>query len=252
MSPEIPFLAALTIAGGGTALVATLVLYLVQARGRRAGLAPAAVSLALVGPVCGIGGASKHLTETFAQMAESGAGGAAAVVAGCTSCQGLMSLGNWVAIATLALAAVLGWFDGGPGCSAPKRPGSQGRLQVLVGLLVLPVVLVAGLHEYARGTNRIAVAVAVAPTAAPGDPGEGPGAIHVVVSRMARGVYAGMLGAPVLLLLLVGLAITAAFLAWRMEPPRWFRAVGTALLIATAALSLAGILLFERAVPIPR
>jgi hypothetical protein len=167
----------LTILTAGAAIVAlftVVIVYLVHGGRHRPCLAPAALSLSFVAPVCGIGAASKHLAQTFADMANSGGGGAAALIAGCTRAQNLMRLGNGAAIVTLVLAAGLGWL----GARSPNQAGhpqaSVRRLSWLLVLFLFPLVAVGSLHEYARTTNRIAVQVAEAPTAKPGEPGEGP------------------------------------------------------------------------------
>jgi hypothetical protein len=251
-SGEVLVLAILTAGAATIALVAVLVAYLAQAGRRRAGLAPAAVTLSLVGPVCGIAAASKHLTQTFADMANSGSGGAAALIAGCARAQNLMRLGDGIAMVTLVLAAGLGWLDtGSPSTSDRPQPPAR-RLIAALALSMLAVIVAGGLHEYVGATNRIAVAVAEGPAAEPGEPGEGPVVVEALVSRMTRGMLLGGLGAPVLLLIIAGLAVTCAILGWNADAPPSFRIAGTALLLMTAALAVAGALLFDRPVLIPR
>jgi hypothetical protein len=246
---------ALTILTAGAAIVALItvvVIYLVQAGRHRACLAPAALSLSLVGPVCGIGAASKHLAQTFADMANSGGGGAAALIAGCTRAQSLMRLGDGAAIITLVLAAGLGWLGVRSPSQAGHRQASVRRLSALFALFLFPVIAVGCLHEYVRATNRIAVGVAEAPTAKPGASGEGPVVVQALVSRMTRGVFVGFFGALVLLGALATFAISSAILAWKVVAPSSCRIASTALLLMAAALAAAGILLFDRPIPLPR
>ncbi len=242
----------LTAGASAAALIAVVVTYVVQTGPRRAGLVPLAAAASMVGPLVGIGAASKHLAQTFGDMAASGSGGAAAVITGCSQAQRLMVIGDVAAIVTLVLAAGLGWL----GADGPRRGGrSTGRVRGLGPLLVLsvlPVVAVASLHEYARVTNRIAVGVAEAPTAKPGEPGEGPVVVQALVSRMSKGVLLGALGAPALLVLLLAAAVVATIVGWNAAVPQSFRVVGTALLVVAAAIAVAGIFLFERPVVLPR
>jgi hypothetical protein len=242
----------LTAGASIAALIAVVVTYVVQAGPRRAGLVPLAAAASMVGPLVGIGAASKHLAQTFGDMAASGSGGAAALIAGCSQAQRLMLVGDVGAIITLVLASGLGWL----GARNP-RPGSRpdGRVRSLGPLLalsVLPVLAVASLHEYARATNRIAVGVAEAPTAKPGDSGEGPVVVQALVSRMSSGVLLGALGAPALLVLLVAVAVITTILGWNAAVPEAVRMAGTALLLAAAAAAVVGALLFERPVVLPR
>ncbi len=249
---EVIALTILTVATSVAALVAVLVVYLVQAGRHRAGAISTAASLSLVGPVCGVGAASKHLAQTFSDIASSGGGGPAALVAGCARAQNLMCLGDGAAIVTLVLAAGLGWRGARSPSQSGRPPVSPGRLLALFALLIVPAIVVGSLHENARTTNQMAVALAEAPTAGPGQPGEGPAVVQALVSRMSRGVLLGVLGAPVVLIVLAGFAVTSAILGWKSELPPPFRIAGTLLLLAIAALAAAGILLFERPVLLPR
>jgi hypothetical protein len=253
MASSGPGLIALTILVAGAAvaaLIATVVIYLVQTGARRAGLAPLAAGLSMVGPLVGVAAASKHLAETFAEMASSG-GGAAALIAGCAQAERLMSIGNVGAVITAVVAAGLGWV-----CAAESKlvrsTVRQRRTGTLLGLTILPVLAVASLHEYARTTNRIAVAVAEAPTAKPGEPGEGPVVVQALISRMSRGVWLGAIGAPALLVLVIAAAIVATVLGWSAAVPESFRILGTFVFLAIAALAVTGIVLFQRPVVLPR
>ncbi len=242
----------LTAGASVAALIAVVATYSFQKGSRRAGLAPLAAALSMVGPLVGIGTASKHLAQTFTDMASSGSGGAAALVAGCTQAQRLMHVGDTAAAITLVLAAGLGWLGAHSPREGGRLSGRVRRLGPLLALSVLPVLAVASLHEYVRATNRIAVGVAEAPTAKPGEPGEGPVVVQALVSRMSRGVLLGGLGAPALLIVLVGIAALSTVLGWNVAVPESFRIVGTVWLVTTAALAVAGILLFERSVVLPR
>jgi hypothetical protein len=245
--PEALAFTFIVTAAGVLSFLVVLVLYLVHPA-RRGALAPAAASLALLAPVVGIGAASKHLAQTFSDMAASG-GGAAALIAGCTRAQALMRLGNVAAIVTLVAAAGLGWLGYRARLPSAHSQPSTRRLVLLLALLLVPVVAVSAVHDYARVTNRIAVAVAEAPTAKPGEPSI---VSPTLVSRMSRGVMLGGLGAPALLILLVALAVASALLGWKTGVPPSFTAAATGLLLVAAVLAAAGILFFDRPVPLPR
>lgn len=247
----IALLTFLTIAAAGIALAVIVATYIVQIGPRRSGLAPLAASLAFVGPVCGIGAASKHLAQTFADMASTGSGGAAAVIAGCSRAENLMRLGDVLGIATLLLAVALGFFKARSSKIPVHTPAWDARSVVLVALLVYPVVVVGALHEYARATNRMAVAVAEAPTAKPGEPGEGTVVVQALATRMSRGILIGAFAVPALLLLLAVTAAISAGLAWRIETAVSFRLVGTSLLLISAAVLAVSILFFDRPVVLP-
>ena len=249
MNPAV--LTFLTAGAAIAALVIILVVYLVQAGQGRAGLAPAAVSLALIGPVCAIGAASKHLAQTFTDVATAGTGGTAAVVAGCKGAQSLMRLGDTIAILALVLAAGLGALSARSSSHSDRRHATRRRLGLLLALLLVPAVVVGFLHEYARATNRMAVAVVEAPSPGPEQPGVRPEVIEAVVSRMSSGILLGALGVPVLVVLLAASAAMSAIIAWKAAVPPWFRVGGTLLLLLLAVLLGVGILFFERPVELP-
>jgi hypothetical protein len=77
-------------------------------------------------------------------------------------------------------------------------------------------------------------------------------AVVTVVLAKSRGVWLGAVGAPALLVLLVTVAIVATVLGWSAAVPESFRMPGTLLLLATAALGVAAIVLFQRPVVLPR
>jgi hypothetical protein len=241
----------LTVGAGMAAAMTVVIAYLAQAGRYRAGLTPAALSLSFVAPACGIGAASKHLAQTFADMASSSGEGAAALIAGCTQSQSLMRLGDGAGVLTLILVACIGWLS----ARSPRQPGqpqaSATRLSALLALSAFPLIAVSSLHEYVRVTNRIAVGVAEAPAAKPGEPGEGPVVVQALISRVTRGLFVGFFGALLLLLVLVTVAISSAVLAWKVDVPSWFRLASTAFLLMAAVLASAGILLFDRPVSLP-
>lgn len=247
---------ALVAASGLLALLVLVALYLLQKGPRRAGLAALAVSIALVPPTCGIGAASLHLLRSFGEMALVGEGGAAAITEACQAAARFMRVGNAIAALMLLLSLVLGWIGRSGRGEAP--PASPRRLALLVVLTLLPPLLVGGLFEYARRTNRIAAIVVgeVAPLRPPASPEDeeyrSPAASIAATSRrVATGAIAGSFASPLLLVVLAGFASAGAILAWRVEVPTAFALYGTLLVGLVAVASLVSIVFFKAPVALP-
>jgi hypothetical protein len=241
---SLPLVGAILVLGLSLLLfLASAALILFQKGRRRAALVAPLVPLVALPAVLAVALGSFRLTRAFAYMAATG--GVLAVVP--------VLHGVWLltrcAGAALALLAGLGLVgglirtgaaDASPACSPPRA----------VALLLLPamaLVLLAGLVREER--TAVHVARLVIEDKSPQNEtamaaygfGTGTGAIAAVSSRIARAAIFGSAGSILAAVVLLGLSLTGAILAWPVRVGPGFAAASAllwmALLTAGAAIA---------------
>jgi len=256
---EYVVLVLLTGAAGLLALVVVTTLYVCYRGPRRAALSPTAALLALVAPLCGIGGACKYLTSEFAKIAFGDVGIQRELPAACGHAQDLMGLGVLLGVVTLLLSAAMSFWPQRGVAHEGRFPVSAVRSIVVLVLPIVPWAMTLFVHEYVRTANRMAVAVMETPTKpAENEPTtdeearpSASASIAAVSSRIGRGMTVGIFSPLVGLLVVAGFAAASAILVWRADVGPVFQTIGTLLLVAGALLAAFGMLLFERRVDLP-
>jgi hypothetical protein len=241
--PGLVFIAVL----GAVALVALAALGLSRPPARRAGLVAGGLPLALVPTVAATAYVSLKLVGLFALMGVTGAGSMQQILDTCASLW-LVARAGWGAVALASVVGLLlALLRSAP--SPQEAPCSARRGFVLVLLPVLGLAIASAVTWEVGRALRVTAAVVSsieddpatksrsdAALAAEGFATEGSGSLGAISRFIARGAMIGTFGGATAAVILLGLAVPGAILAWRVQ-------FGSAFLAAAASLWLLALVL---------
>jgi hypothetical protein len=247
--PDTRFLPGLVLVAvvAAVVLVALLALGLSRPGARRAGLVASGLPLALLPTVAATAYVSWKLIGLFAAMGKTGGGTMQQVLDTCASLWVIARVG-WGAFAVACvLGLLLAFLRSGP--SPGDASCSARRGFVLVLLPVLGLLIASTVTHHVGRALRITTAVVSsvendpaskersdAALAAEGFATEGSGSLGAISRFIARGAMIGTFGGATAAVILLGLAVPGAILAWRVQFGGWFLAVAAALWLLGAAL----------------
>ncbi len=192
---------------------------------------------------------SWKLIGLFAAMGETGGGTMQQVLDTCASLWLIARVGWGAFAAACLLGLLLAFLRSGP--SPGDAPCSARRGFVLVLLPVLGLLIASTVTHHVGRALRITTAVVSsvendpdpasktrsdAALAAEGFATEGSGSIGAISRFIARGAMIGTFGGATVAVILLGLAVPGAILAWRVQFGSSFLAVAAALWLLAAAL----------------